>query len=70
MELKSQFLFQEVDENTTKPAEVNYNHQDGTSWAVELGSEQHVCPIIVKDLDHPGHMLIEVCSALMLYIMF
>lgn len=54
----------------TKPAEVNYNHQDGTSWAVELGSEQHVCPIIVKDLDHPGHMLIEVCSALMLYIMF
>lgn len=58
--LRHPILREEVDENTTKPAEVNYNHQDGTSWAVELGSEQHVCPIIVKDLDHPGHMLIEV----------
>lgn len=58
--LRHPILKEEVDENTTKPAEVNYNHQDGTSWAVELGSEQHFCPIIVKDLDHPGHMLIEV----------
>ncbi|KAL8550821.1 hypothetical protein ACS0TY_000046 [Phlomoides rotata] len=43
----------------TKPAEVNSSHKNGTSWAVELGSEQQLCPIIVKDLDHPGHMLIE-----------
>lgn len=61
--LRHPILKEEVDENTTKPAEVNYSHQDGTSWAIEVGSEQHLCPIVVKDLDHPGHMLIEmVCT--------
>lgn len=54
-------FFQEVDENTTKPVEGKCSHQDGTSWAVELGSEQNFCPIVVKDLDQPRHMLIEVC---------
>lgn len=57
----SQVHIQEVDDNTTKPAEVNHSNQDGTSWAVDVGSEQHFCPIIVKDLDHPGHMIIQVC---------
>lgn len=59
--MKFELLSQEADEKTTKTAEVNYSHQNGTSWAVEFGSEQQLCPIIVKDLDHPGHMLIEVC---------
>ncbi|XP_057808038.1 transcription factor LHW-like isoform X2 [Salvia miltiorrhiza] len=57
--LRHPILEEEVDENTTKQAEVKCSHQDGTSWAVELGSEQHFCPIIVKDLDHPRHMLIQ-----------
>lgn len=33
--------------------------QKGKSWAFEIGSEQQVCPIIVEDLPHPGHLLIE-----------
>ncbi|KAL8490875.1 hypothetical protein ACS0TY_022760 [Phlomoides rotata] len=57
--LRHPSLKEEADKKTTKPAEVNSSHKNGTSWAVELGSEQQLCPIIVKDLDHPGHMLIE-----------
>ncbi|KAI3474123.1 hypothetical protein Pfo_028911 [Paulownia fortunei] len=57
--LRHQVFEEEADEKTRRTAEVNYSHQNGTSWAVELGSEQQLCPIIVKDLDHPGHMLIE-----------
>ncbi|XP_059305537.1 transcription factor bHLH155-like isoform X1 [Lycium ferocissimum] len=38
---------------------VKTNNQQGTSWAVELGSADQICPIIVKDLKYPGHMLIE-----------
>ncbi|KAL8526875.1 hypothetical protein ACS0TY_015932 [Phlomoides rotata] len=57
--LRHPSLKEEADKKTTKPAEVNSSHKNGTSWAVELGSEQQMCPIIVKDLDHPGHMLIE-----------
>ncbi|KAF9623297.1 hypothetical protein IFM89_000786 [Coptis chinensis] len=30
-------------------------------WAVKMGSQLEVCPIVVKDLEQPGHMLIEVC---------
>lgn len=32
---------------------------NGTSWAFEIGSDFQVCPIVVKDLERPGHMLIE-----------
>lgn len=35
--------------------------QNGTSYAFEFGSETPICPIAVEDLEHPGHMLIEVC---------
>ncbi|OVA17786.1 Myc-type [Macleaya cordata] len=35
-------------------------HHNGTSWKFELGRQLRVCPVIVEDLDHPGHMLIEV----------
>ncbi|KAL0309901.1 UNVERIFIED_CONTAM: Transcription factor LHW [Sesamum radiatum] len=57
--LRHQVLEEEVDEKTTRTAEVNYGHQNGKSWAVELGTEQQLCPIVVKDLEHSGHMLIE-----------
>ncbi|KAG8376941.1 hypothetical protein BUALT_Bualt09G0116400 [Buddleja alternifolia] len=57
--LRRHILKEEADEKITKTAEVKYSHQNGTSWAVELGNEQQLCPIVVKDLDHPGHMLIE-----------
>ncbi|CAI9783282.1 unnamed protein product [Fraxinus pennsylvanica] len=56
--LRQQALKEETGENIPKKPEINSDHQNGTSWAVELGSEQ-LCPIVVKDLEHPGHMLIE-----------
>ncbi|RVW33750.1 Transcription factor LHW [Vitis vinifera] len=42
-----------------RASENKCSHQNGTSWAFELGSELKVCPIVVKDLECPGHMLIE-----------
>ncbi|XP_031127614.1 transcription factor EMB1444-like isoform X2 [Ipomoea triloba] len=42
---------------TSSKAKANY--QPGTSWALELGSDEQTCPIIVKDLNYPGYMLIE-----------
>ncbi|XP_062006156.1 transcription factor LHW-like isoform X3 [Rosa rugosa] len=32
---------------------------NGTSRAFELGNELQISPIVVEDLEHPGHMLIE-----------
>ena len=43
-----------------KSRETNGGQQSGTSWAFELGSEQQICPIVIEDLERPGHMLIEV----------
>ncbi|KAL2481587.1 Transcription factor [Abeliophyllum distichum] len=57
--LRQQALKEETDESIPKEPEVNSDHQNGTSWAMELGSEQQLYPIVVKDLEHPGHMLIE-----------
>ncbi|KAF8397416.1 hypothetical protein HHK36_016332 [Tetracentron sinense] len=37
----------------------NKGQQNGASWAFDLDSELRVCPIVIEDLDHPGHMLIE-----------
>lgn len=34
--------------------------QNGASWAVELGGDMKVCPILVEDLQCPGHIVIEV----------
>ncbi|KAK4359276.1 hypothetical protein RND71_021505 [Anisodus tanguticus] len=39
--------------------EVKTSNQQGTCWALELGSVDQICPIIVKDLEYPGQMLIE-----------
>lgn len=33
--------------------------QNGASWAFELGGDSKVCPILVEDLQYPGHMIIE-----------
>ncbi|XP_073033832.1 transcription factor LHW-like isoform X1 [Primulina eburnea] len=57
--LRHQVLKEATNPNTTITSEVNPVHQNGTSWAVELGNEHNQCPIIVKDLDNPGEMLIE-----------
>jgi len=46
-------------EKSVKSSESKGGHQNGTSWAFELGSELQVCPIVVEDLECPGHMLIE-----------
>ncbi|PON90815.1 Myc-type, basic helix-loop-helix (bHLH) domain containing protein [Trema orientale] len=43
-----------------KAPERNDGLQNGTSWAFEFGSELQACPIIVKDIEQPGQMLIEV----------
>lgn len=45
--------------NTNKTLSGSSN---GTSRAFELGSELQTSPIVVEDLEHPGHMLIEVCT--------
>ncbi|XP_034693889.1 transcription factor EMB1444-like isoform X1 [Vitis riparia] len=46
-------------EAASQKSENKCSHQNGTSWAFELGSELKVCPIVVEDLECPGHMLIE-----------
>lgn len=46
------------DKNLQSPP-IKSSNQQGTSWALELGSVDQICPIIVKDLEYPGHMLIE-----------
>ncbi|XP_076925163.1 transcription factor LHW-like [Bidens hawaiensis] len=33
--------------------------QSGASWAFEVGGDSTVCPILVEDLQYPGHMVIE-----------
>lgn len=42
-------------------SEAKSGGQNGTSRGFEIGSELQICPIVVEDLQHPGHMLIEVC---------
>ncbi|KAF6161163.1 hypothetical protein GIB67_007804 [Kingdonia uniflora] len=45
------------------------DRQNGSSWAVEVGSQFGLCPIVVKDLDHQGHMLIEmICEKHSLFL--
>ncbi|CAN6471627.1 unnamed protein product [Victoria cruziana] len=34
-------------------------HAKGATWAVELGDQSGSCPLIVENLSHPGHVLIE-----------
>ncbi|KAF3780289.1 Transcription factor [Nymphaea thermarum] len=37
----------------------NSLHSKGATWAVELGSQSGSCPLIVENLSHPGHVLVE-----------
>lgn len=46
-------------EKILQSPEVKSSNKQGTCWALELGSADQICPIIVKDLEYPGHMLIE-----------
>ncbi|KAL5991747.1 hypothetical protein ACLOJK_012658 [Asimina triloba] len=37
--------------------------QTDSTWAFDLGSQSGMCPIVVENLDQPGHMLVEmVCE--------
>ncbi|XP_048320114.2 transcription factor EMB1444 isoform X2 [Ziziphus jujuba] len=54
------YMHQET--NGWKNCESSQNEKDfqnGTSLAFEWGSETPICPIVVEDLEQPGHMLIE-----------
>ncbi|KAF5773751.1 putative transcription factor bHLH family [Helianthus annuus] len=43
--------------------------QSGASWAFELGGDLEVCPILVEDLQYPGHMVIEmICDDSMRFL--
>lgn len=51
------------DQKSLKAHAIKSSGQNGTSWALEVGCDQQTCPIIVKDLEYPGNMLIEmVCN--------
>lgn len=36
------------------------NYEQGSSWAVEMGSHLKVCSIVVENLNKNGQMLVEV----------
>lgn len=38
--------------------------EQGSSWAVEVGNDQKVCPIIVENINMNGQMLVEVIETL------
>ncbi|KAK1298784.1 Transcription factor LHW [Acorus calamus] len=42
-----------------KTTGVQNHHQNGMSWAYEIGSRPSTCPIVVENLNQPGHMLVE-----------
>ncbi|XVF76672.1 hypothetical protein PTKIN_Ptkin13bG0285600 [Pterospermum kingtungense] len=55
-----QWAHQEVvSRKNVRSSEINDGYQNGTSWAFEIGDELKLCPIVVEDLPHPGHLLIE-----------
>ncbi|XP_072968112.1 transcription factor EMB1444 isoform X2 [Typha angustifolia] len=37
----------------------SHSHRKGGSWAYQMESQPRICPLIVEDLDEPGHVLIE-----------
>ncbi|XVE72964.1 hypothetical protein DITRI_Ditri11bG0079800 [Diplodiscus trichospermus] len=38
------------------------NYEQGSSWAVEVGSHLKVCSIVVENINKNGQMLVEVCK--------
>lgn len=56
------YVTQESGRSRWRALEIDADSQGGASWALELGGELQVCPIVVEDLEYPGLMLIEVCT--------
>ncbi|KAE8717324.1 Basic helix-loop-helix DNA-binding superfamily protein [Hibiscus syriacus] len=55
-----QWVHREVfDLKNMRLSEAKDGYQTGTSWAFEIRDERKVCPIVVKDLAYPGHLLVE-----------
>ncbi|XP_030531997.1 transcription factor bHLH155-like isoform X2 [Rhodamnia argentea] len=50
---------EDSERNRWRALEINADSRGGASWALELGGELQVCPIVVEDLEYPGLMLIE-----------
>ncbi|KAG6640093.1 hypothetical protein I3843_10G139500 [Carya illinoinensis] len=48
-----------VDRKSWGSSKMKNSSQNGTSWAFEFGDGLQSCPIVVEDLEYPGHMLIE-----------
>ncbi|KAF5471629.1 hypothetical protein F2P56_008407 [Juglans regia] len=48
-----------ADRKSWGSSEMKNSSQNGTSWAFEFGDGLQSCPIVVEDLEYPGHMLIE-----------
>lgn len=46
------------------------SYEQGSTWAVEVGSHMKVCPIIVENLNMEGQMIVEVCTGLIVEISF
>jgi hypothetical protein len=44
------------------------NIQSGKSWAFEFGNDLQICPVVVEDLAYPGHLLIEVGPAILIFL--
>ncbi|KAG6697445.1 hypothetical protein I3842_09G199600 [Carya illinoinensis] len=48
-----------ADQENRGSSETKNGCQNGTSWAFEFGDGLQSCPIVVEDLEYPGHLLIE-----------
>jgi hypothetical protein len=59
---------QVADRKNCRLSETNVNIQSGKSWAFEFGNDLQICPIVVEDLAYPGHLLIEVGPAILIFL--
>lgn len=57
---------QVVDRKSWGSSKMKNSSQNGTSWAFEFGDGLQSCPIVVEDLEYPGHMLIEVFAIILI----
>lgn len=69
LDLKLEIL-QAASSKKWRSSESYDSSQNGTSWAFEYGTGYQACPIVVEDLENPGHMLIEVFSLILLALFF
>lgn len=59
---------QVADQENRGSSETKNGCQNGTSWAFEFGDGLQSCPIVVEDLEYPGHLLIEVFTIIRMNI--